>query len=192
MEEQSAPLDPQIELAPTSWPKVIGILSIVWGGLGLTCLACGIGGILLGPAMMPQEMRDGPLPPSMRIAPWQAGMFALGFVLSVLLIVAGVQTLRRNMAGRTLHLIWAVCSILLTIVNVYFGWRQVIEVEQWMRDNPTSPFAKGPQMGRGASMALVVGLNCIGIIWPTFLLIWFGLVKRTKASFGAPPNADFI
>jgi hypothetical protein len=192
MEEQSAPLDPQIELAPTSWPKVIGILSIVWGGLGLTCIACGIGGILLGPALMPAEMRDGPLPPNMRVAPWQAGMFAVGFALSVMLIVAGVQTLRRNMAGRTLHLAWAALSILLTIVNIYFGWRQVIEVEQWIRDNPTSPFAKGPQMSRSASMTLVIGLNCIGIIWPAFLLIWFGAVKRTKASFGAPPNADYI
>ena len=192
MEDQSAPLDPQIDLAPTSWPKVIGILSIVWGGLGLTCLACGIGGILIGPAMMPPEMREGPLPPSMRIAPWQAGMFAFGFILAILLIVAGVQTMRRNMAGRSLHMLWAAVSILLTLTNIYFGWRQVIEVEQWMRDNPTSPFAKGPQLSRGSSMALVFALNGIGLIWPTFLLIWFGLLKRTKASFGASPNADFI
>lgn len=192
MSEQVEPLDAQIELAPTSWPKVVGILSMVWGGLGLTCLACGIGGILIGPALMPPELKEGPLPPNMRMAPWQAGMFVVGFGLSVLLIVAGVQAMRRNMAGRTLHMIWASCSLLLTFVNIYFGWRQVIEVEQWVRDNPTSPFAKGPQLSRGANMALVIGLNCIGLIWPVFLLIWFGAIKRTKESFGAAPNADYI
>lgn len=192
MSEQIQPIEPEIELAHTSWPKVVGILSIVWGGLGLTCLACGVGSLLFMPAMLPEEMRNQPLPPNMRIAVWQAVMFAIGFVMSILLIVAGVQTLNRSMAGRSLHMIWAVASILLTLVNIYFGWKQMIEMEQWMNDNPDSKFAQGPRMSRGTSTAMIVGLNSIGLVWPAFCLIWFGAVKRTQASFGAAAPKDFI
>ncbi|MGH7241899.1 MAG: hypothetical protein ACREJD_00595 [Phycisphaerales bacterium] len=192
MEEQSEVLDPQIELAFTSWPKVVGIISIVWGGLGITCLACGVGGIFLGTAFLPPEMREKPLPPTMHIAPWQAVLFTIGFFMAIVLIVAGVQTTRRTMAGRSLHLFWAVVSFITVAISMYFAWRQTIQMEQWLNDNPDSPFAKGPRLGRGASMAIALCLNAIGLIWPTFCLIWFGLVKRTKESFGAPPNADFI
>lgn len=192
MSDQIEPGEPHLDLEPTTWPKVVGIISIGWGCFGLTCLACGVGGLLLSSSMLPAEMRNQPLPPTMQLSAVQAVLFAVGFVMSIILIAAGILTLRRSMAGRTLHLIWAVVSCLTVIVSIYLAWQQTLAMEQWLNDNPDSQFAKGPRVGRGASMAIAVGLNAIGLIWPAFCLIWFGAVKRTAASFGAAPVKDFI
>lgn len=46
---------------PPSWPKVIGIISIVWGSLGVICNACGLFGQMAGDAfvnMAPPEQRE--------------------------------------------------------------------------------------------------------------------------------------
>ncbi len=192
MSEQVEPLEPQLDLPTTSWPKVVGIISIVWGCLGITCMACGVGGIFIGPALMPAEMRNQPLPPTMHLTPLQAGLFVVGFIMSLVLLAAGIQTMRRSLSGRTLHLVWAVVSCFSVVVGLYVAWNQQVEMERWLNENPDSQFAKGPRVSKGTGMAIAGALNGIGLIWPIFCLVWFGAIKRTQASFGAAPVKDYI
>jgi len=192
MEDQSAPLDPQIELAPTSWPKVIGILSIAWACLGLTCLGCFTAWLSFGTYILPPDMRSAPQPPGMGMSGTAAFQLGTGFVMSVLLLTAGIQTLRRQLSGRTLHLVWALITIPLGAVGLYLTWRQQIDAERWFQENPDSVFAKGYRPGKGGQMAGLAFGAFIQYAWPLFILFWFGAVKRTKESFGAPPNADYI
>lgn len=192
MEEQSAPIDPQIELAPASWPKVVGIISIVWACFGLTCLACGVGmQLTFGPSMLPPELRDNP-PPSMKFGLLQVIQAVISIVTSVLLLMAGIQTARRNFSGRALHLIWAAVSILAIIYGAYIAWVVQQETLVWARNNPENPIAKQTLAAPAVGLAITVLIFAVFTIYPLFILFWFGLLKRTKASFGAPPNADFI
>ncbi|MBX3381298.1 MAG: hypothetical protein KF805_14480 [Phycisphaeraceae bacterium] len=192
MEEQSSTLEPQIDLAPSSWPKVVGILSIVWACFGLTCIGCFAGWLSFGTALLPPNLKDAPKPPGMVMTLPIAFQLGSGFLMSLLLIAAGIQTLRRQMSGRTLHLVWALLTIPIGAIGLYISWRQQIEAEQWFSDNPDSEFAKGYRPGKGGQMVgLLIGAF-MQYAWPTFCLIWFGLVKRTKESFGAPPTADYI
>jgi len=192
MEDQSAPLDPQIDLAPTSWPKVIGIISIVWACIGLSCLVCGVGMQLsFGPSMLPPEFRDNP-PPSMKFGMLQVIQAVISIITSVLLLVAGIQTARRNFSGRTLHLIWGGLSILAVLYGAYAAWVVQQETLAWARSNPENPIAKQTLAAPAVGLAITVLIFAIFTIYPLFILFWFGAVKRTKESFGAPPNADYI
>lgn len=192
MEEQSAPLDPQLELAPASWPKVIGIISIVWACIGLSCLVCGVGmQLTFGPSMLPAEFRDNP-PPSMKFGVLQVIQALLSIITSVLLLTAGIQTARRNFNGRTLHLIWGAISILAILYGAYAAWVVQQETLVWARNNPENPIAKQTLAAPAVGLAITVLIFAVFMIYPVFILFWFGVVKRTKASFGAPPNADFI
>jgi len=192
MEEQSAPLDPQIELAPASWPKVIGIISIVWACIGLSCLVCGVGmQLTFGPNMLPPEFRDNP-PPSMKFGILQVIQAVISIITSVLLLAAGIQTARRNFSGRTLHLIWGGISVLAILYGAYTAWLVQQETLVWARSNPDNPIAKQTLSAPSVGIAISALIFTIFSIYPVFILFWFGAIKRTKASFGAPPTADYI
>ncbi|MFG0275748.1 MAG: hypothetical protein ACF8QF_11900, partial [Phycisphaerales bacterium] len=54
-----------------------------------------------------------------------------------------------------------------------------IQMQEWIEANPDSDFARAAGQGGGAGgmIGLAIGL-IIGLAWPSFCLIWFGLVKR--------------
>jgi hypothetical protein len=172
-----------------AWPKVIGILSLVWACLGLTCGACGVGWMLVGPALMPPDMRA-QMPPNLMGTPAMWVNMTLSMINTVLLLVAGVVTLRRHAAGRLLHLGWAVIAIVLWGAGVYLQIGQQEALKQWAAQNPDTPFARqmnslGSQIGQMAGM--VIGA-IFGLAYPVFLLIWFGAVKRSHKDWGSPPE----
>jgi len=169
---------------PPAWPKAIGITSIVWAGLGLTCGVCAIGGILVAPmALGPGPHMPEDMPPTMRFNGLMWVWTALGFLLSGVLLAAGIACVRRMNVGRVLHLVWAVFGVISGLGSVYLNWSNIEPMNQWVRENPGSPLAKGhnPASGWiGVGMALIFGLA-----WPLFILFWFGaLGKRPEA--GAP------
>jgi len=169
------------------WPKVVGTISIVWGSLSALLGACGLAFGALGANLM-QGMADGEeLPPSMRMDPLQIGTGVLGLLLAVLLIVAGAFTVQRKPAGRTTHLLYAV----LALVSALWGIQQVIartaQMEQWANENPDSPFAQGfdPMLN------IILGAGAVvifGMLYPIFLLIWFGAVKKKASDMGTPAD----
>jgi hypothetical protein len=181
----SEPLGDELALQePPGWPKVVGIVSIVWGGLSLLCGVCGIGwGGIIAPRMLPPEQA---VPPGLFVSPMQMVLGAIGFIFQIALIVGGVATVGRKPAGRTLHLVYASASVVLFVIGIPLAFQQQAVMKQWAIDNPAHPIAKG-MTGPGAGVGQIVGWAfgaVFGLGWPMFCLIWFGLCrKRPEAGY---------
>jgi hypothetical protein len=119
-----------------------------------------------------------------------AGMIAqlvLGSLLGVGLMVAGILCLRRSPTSRLLFLAYAAASVLYVGYSVYFQLQQGASMAKWAAENPDSPFAAGyknpAQIQAQQIGGIIVGV-VLGGAFPTFLLIWFGLVKTKPEQFG--------
>lgn len=172
---------------PKGWPKVVGIISIVWGSLGLLCNTCGIIGIA-GQSMMVNMMPGAqggegqqqipPLPDVMQPGIADYAGAALGFALSVLLIIAGSALVARKPVSRQLHLAYAGLAVVVTLVATVLAIQKQGAVQSWAQQNPDNFWAQQQnQAGAFAYMGLVFGA-ILGLAYPIFLLVWFGLVKR--------------
>lgn len=191
MSEQQQDAMDQLQ-EPTSWPKVIGITSMIWGGLSITCAGCGAIGAIASVSMIPEEMKSQGLPPGVGLNLSNGISIVVGSVMSILLFVAGLATLRRSMTGRTLHIVWSALSIVWIPVALYLMYRQDAEMRQWIADNPDSPFSKQP--GAGSNIGLIIGvtITLIFSLYPVFVFIWFMFIKKTRESFGAEAVKDYI
>lgn len=170
--------DPMLAEPPV-WPKVIGILSIVFASMGLTCGGCGVVGLVLLMASGAQ-LSDDPLPPPMQPDVTDWALMGLSMLMSVLLLVAGIVTVMRRPAGRALHLLYAVLDLPLVIASTAMSIQQMNEMAQWAANNPDSQWAQQQNMP-GANVGQYVGLAfglLMGVGYPIFLLIWFGMIKR--------------
>jgi len=187
MSDATPPIDdPMLAPEPAAWPKHVGLISIIWAALGLTCGGCGVIGIAMQPMfknMVPPEQQAQMVQPPM--SPGALPFLLIGAALSVLLLVAGIMTLRRNPTGRMLHLAWAGLILLVIVGSIVDAVLHMPTMEKWVADNPNVPSAKF--VNKQAMMLQTVGISALRIIWPVFCLIWFGLVKRTAASFGSAP-----
>lgn len=189
--QPSAPIDePELLAEAPGWPKVVGIISIVWSSLGMFCGVCAIGGGYFAVSMMPAEQRS-QFPPNMLPSGLMLVVAALSMLSGVLLIVAGVVTLRRNPLGGKLHIAYAVLAILLSAANIYLQIGQQADLAQWARENPDTMFAKqmqSPGQQVGQTVGYAVGA-IMGFAYPIFLLIWFGAVKRRPETWGSRAEA---
>ena len=109
-----------------------------WATLGLSCLAWRRSAGCLGALNASGAAANNP-PPSMRFGTLQIVQTIISLVTSSLLIAAGIQTLRRSFSGRTLHLIWAVLSVLAVIYGGFAGWHQQQEQLIWACEIRTIP-----------------------------------------------------
>jgi hypothetical protein len=178
------PMTPVDDLPPerASWPKVVGVISIVYSALFLTCSGCGIGMLAFIPKMMAgQPGIDEGFPPSMQMYPLKIASFAFSMLMLVVLLVAGITTVMRRPVGRPLHLLWGVLSLVVAIAMLIIVTVPEMSADvQWYKDHPGSPFAK--QQGNAAAGPIKYATTALfvllGLAWPTFCLIWFGLVKK--------------
>lgn len=174
------------------WPKVIGIISIVLGSLSLTCMGCNVLSIVVFLPMGASQMGE-PIPPPMQPGAPMWALIGLGGAMSALLLTAGIVTVVRRPEGRALHLLYAMLSVPLTIASAAIRVQQINDMAQWAANNPDSVWAKQQSTpGAGAMQwaGLLIG-TALGLGYPVFLLIWFGLVKRRAADItgSAPPPA---
>jgi len=177
---QMPPVNPVLDMPmpeePPAWPKVIGIISIVWAGLGLACGMCGFGWILYLPTFSKQmEAQMGPMPPTMTPSVAQMGLMVVGILWAFMLLSAGIATVRRKASGRTLHLAYAIGAILLTLPSLGLQVKQQMDTADWASKNPDSKWAQQSKAGPIAGLA--VG-SVMGFAWPVFCLIWFGPRKH--------------
>lgn len=184
MSQGSSPvLDYDVDMRePPGWPKAVGITSIVIGAILVGCAGCGVIGSIFGQAMVPPEMQN-QMPPS-QISPGMMIHLSAGVVADIILIVAGGMTLGRKIAGRHLHLAYAGFAIVLFGIGVWLQLQQQAVMQQWASQNPDNPTAKAMQ-GPMGSIGLVIGFaigGLFGLVYPLFLIIWFGFVKRTQES----------
>lgn len=165
---------------PPRWPKVIGTVSIAWGAIGFGCGGCMLGmGLMMSSLVKSVEAQQGPMPDVMKPTLAQFIIGGVGLIVPVMLIIAGVMTVARKRAGGSLHLVYSVLSLISTIAYTAVSLPRQAEVAEWVRQNPTDPWAKQANPSIGWSIFAVVTL--VSLAYPVFCLIWFGAVKR-----GAP------
>jgi len=181
------------------WPKVVGVISIVWGSIGVICNGLGAVSALFSGSMM-QGMADqmeGGMPPVL-LDPPLVNMIAavLGLLLSIFLIIAGVLTVLRKAEGRMAHLIYAPVHIVLMIWGVMLQLNQQAAVADWVAANPDSDFAQSQQAAGGAGpmvgMAIMFVMIAIFLIWPVFNLVWFGVIKKSHEDMTGGVDIDTI
>lgn len=185
---------------PKTWPKTVGIISIVWGSLGLICNGCGlVGGLVSGPMMQQMAAQNPQLAQQMQNAPppsgLQMGIAALGILVSTMLIVAGSMLIARKPIAAALHLAWAVITLLLTIGNTIVSigpMQQQMQQMQTQMQSQSGAATPPPGAMQGMQAAMYGSLACMALItlsYPIFCLIWFGFVKRGTAEITHAPEA---
>ncbi|MBL8762272.1 MAG: hypothetical protein JNL50_13320 [Phycisphaerae bacterium] len=184
MSQGSPPvLDYDIDaIEPPRWPKAVGITSIVIGSIMVGCAGCGVVGLVVAPSLVPEDMKA-QMPPS-QASPGMLIHLAAGAISDILLIVAGAMTVGRKIAGRHLHLAYAGFAIVLFGIGVWLQFQQQAIMQQWAAQNPDNPQAKamsGPMGNIGLIFGIAIGA-LFGVVYPVFLIIWFGMVKRTQES----------
>jgi len=165
---------------------------MVWGSVMIACGGCGLAWMYFGASMIPadQVQQMPPMNPGMGAI----GAMVVGMGFDVLLIVAGATTVGRKPIGRPLHLTFAVLALPLFVVSMYFNMQHQANIEEWVKQNPDTPTAKAMQGGAGAIgqiVGWVMGI-VLGLAYPIFLLVWFGLVKRKPSDMGVVSTQDLI
>lgn len=171
--------DPSLIAEAPGWPKVIGVLSLIWSIFGLTCMGCMVAGIFGSSFlinMAPPEQRANMAQPPISVA--SIVLLFLGMGASVVLMIAAISTMRRSPAGRTFHLIWAALSLTVSVAALVEGLLHMPVLIEWAKTQPKSN--TGAQMMGTQERIMINQLisTTISSVWPIFCLIWFGLVKR--------------
>lgn len=190
--------DPDFPPASPGWPKIIGIISIVWASLGLICNGCGAVSPLFQSFMMqmvpPEQQAQMQQQAAGQNPAVTVAMSLVGLLLAGLLMFAAIQTLRYRWKGRMLHLVWGVISVVVALIGAVVGWgqmkAQVAGQLQQMQSDPNTA-AQAQQM-QGMVETTAYGMyGCmvfLSIAYPIFVLIWFGLIKTREEQMGHPPQ----
>ena len=189
------PIDPpQIELdtPPPGWPKVVGIISIAWGSLGLTC---GAFGAIMAAVIMPMGAKAimettgaSTPPPSMDPNPLMWALMISGLAVAALLLIAGIMTMSRSAAGRAMHIAYAFISIVQAAIGAFYQYSTFQDTVTWANDNVDDPAIAGSLTNPiGMYIALAFGV-ILGLGYPLFCIFWFGALGK-KPEIGKP---DYI
>lgn len=194
-DQHHPPAEPDLAPLPhrPGWPKAIGIISIVLGALALTCMILSGAMVPLGAAMAGEAFEDIPPPPNMRLSPPLLGALGLGALVNLVLLIAGIMTLRRSTLGRSLHLAYGVLGVIAALVGVAIQLHMQNELQQWIADygDTEIPGGGGTTWGEQMQMqqqfqgiSMIAGL-IISLAYPVFCIIWFGMIKRNAEAMGA-------
>lgn len=180
-----ADLDAELLEETPGWPKLVGILSIVFGGLSLTCNGANFAFLPFQKGLIEPLLDGDPPPPNMDLSPAMLAGGGLGLAWNALLVFAGVALLLRKPIARTTHLIYAVLSVPLTAFGLWMFMSMQADMAEWLKENPDNQFAQ--QQAQGGPIGLIIGLVFIvlSLGWPAFCAVWFGAIKRTDESMGA-------
>ena len=164
------------------WPKPVGILSIVFGGISLVCGGFGIASLAFLQPMFYGMAEDqmGPAPAVLVNTPTMVLVSGtVSLLLQVLLVIAGITCLSRNIVTRPLHLLYGVAMIVVGAWGTYVNmqWQQAIS--EWIAQNPDNDWAQQQAAGQSFSGPMTIVMVLLTAAWPIFCLIWFGLVKKT-------------
>lgn len=157
----------------TTWPKVIGVISIVFGAGA--CLQ-GVWGffaprfIKMAAESMP-EAQAAPLAAMQEWGTWITVSSALTILIGLVLFVAGIDLVRRRRRGIKLGRVWAVLKILFGIAGAFVGL--AMQQEQFRQISQQTPAIN---TGVIAVVVLVV-VALWTCAYPVFLLIWFSRAK---------------
>jgi len=152
----------------TSWPIWIGIFLCIFGGIGL--LQRLFGTIFM--AIMPLL----PLPPEATVTGtlWVFGLALsiVGLPLSVVHLLAGIQTLRRRPSARFWVVFFFIYAVVMLVPNAVYQYASM--QHQFQQTSQQGGSAAGmAAFGAGVSLAVIAISIVIALIWPSFLMIWY-------------------
>ncbi|HCT43731.1 MAG: hypothetical protein CMJ35_14300 [Phycisphaerae bacterium] len=165
------------------WPKVIGIISIVWASIGLACGGIGLLFLPFASSLMSMGLQEGePVPYGLVSKPADYAIAGLGFLFALLLLFAGIACVSHRPVTRVMHLVYGLAAIPMSLWS-YMNQMHKNELNaQWAKEFPNSEMAQGfdPAQNPAAAAGELIGLVILivfGFGIPLFYLIWFGLVK---------------
>ena len=168
----------------TRWATVFGIISIVLASLGLLGGLCSVIMIPFAASMSAAAAQQGGQNPFAVGGPiaWQVVSQLIGFGLSVLLLVAGIQLVKRKAGGVALHKLWAMVAI--PIVVIMSGINAFFMVQQ----SSAAMSGQGSPAAAGMSGVVVVGSVLIGLVlslaYPIIVLWWMNRAQVREESAG--------
>ena len=174
----------------SSWPKVIGIISIIFGSFGLLCYGCN------SAATIAQPWLAGMVPADQQPVTIQGMQLVLSLVsacgtfsLSLLLLMAGIYlTMRRHWSVWWLKL-WAILRILFALFSMTIGFVYLEEIIQDLNDQFAQQSMSMPMTFTNSLMIMSIIMGfLLALIWPVFLLIWFARssIRREIESWSVP------
>lgn len=176
---------------PTRWPLIVGVIGLVYGGLG----CCADTFFLAATAFSPwfASLMGIKNPPEM---PNQA-IFLVStlatLALCILLVVGSVQLLRRRASARSTLMAWVVARLVMLVVGLVIGFAtlqgQVDYGEKWdqtvkamVEERQPGATAKMPPFDRKRQELMarysLVGMSVLFLAYPLFLGVL--LTNRAK------------
>ncbi len=188
--DQPAPEAPPTEAGdfvpvtpPEGWPTVLGVLSIIFGSLGVLGAGCGAIGLVVFPAIInlipegpEREELEKSIGHGLHYVPLQIGSQLIEFVLAVILIVGGIQLLKRSQGAVKSLTVFAVGDLVSNTLVLILGIMTAQAQAKAMAENPeVQQVPQGMMEAFGVIGAIVVWV--LSAIWPIFLLLWFRRAK---------------
>ncbi len=162
----------------SKWPKVIGIITIIYASLGMTCQGTSILGLLLAPVWRAMIGINIEAPPVIQVLAYSS--FAIYLCLGIYLFVGGVRLLRRRAEGVKSLKTWAVMRLVMVIVSFVAGYLTIpanvemqrnisVSVNEILAESnqPPQPFDEA-KVFKQAGIGAVVGAGLTSI-YPIFL-----------------------
>lgn len=155
-----------------AWPMVIGILLIVFGSIGLLQRVAG----LVASFVMPNVPFFADMLPPPHLWTWTLVLGVLALPVSLLHLLAGVQTLRRRRSAYALAMGFVLYAVVMlvpgTILQYYTSQWQMQQSAQ--QGQPMPAFVAG-----GAFMMVMIAFGVLfSLAWPAFIAIWFNIPKH--------------
>ncbi len=182
---------------PSKWPKVVGVLSIVFGSIGVLYWGCcNIGGGAAA-TVVPQLLANNPdaqnVPMVDSTGVYDAAYFAVGganAVWALVLLISGIMLVKRSRNARFFSMFWAVLKILLLVVSAYVAYgvagRNAEAMRVYIAENPDLPGTGMMKIGAEVNpwIGVLIGV-AYTLPYPLFLLIWFmrGKIRRETAEW---------
>jgi len=155
MVPEPVPAQSYLDPEPRTWHKVLGILAALWGGIGFVSAALALAGV--GQQAQPAIMRGS----------LGSALNAVGALLALALLVAGVQLVRRKAIGIRLMQVWAPLSAIAQAAVLAIMIMHRAEFEQSFHDEmERQAEARGGQgVPQGMEKVMyTVGLGCGGVV----------------------------
>lgn len=179
---QVSPTDETVEKQPARATApasitVFGVLNLVFGALGV----CGVLFAVLGLVLQNMDIPQQPQNQGVEVlnqhpiyGPFQTVNVGINFVMTFVLLLAGIGLLKKRSFGRTLSNTYGVFAILSVLINIFL-------LAVFLRGEL---FALPPENGLPIGMIIfwsAIGGGLVGMVYPVLLLIFINR-PRVKAA----------
>jgi len=179
---------------PSNWPVVIGVICIVFGGLGLLTYGLAAFGNLIMPPLANLSEKEPRFSAMFKgMAEWSEWLIALSLgaaALSVSLLVGGIALLSRKRWAITLLVCWAIARTLFVPVHTVINYNaqkvqmaamtKMIQEDMAKQRQPGQPAFPVAAFDTFFQFGVVIAL-IFGVLWgwalPVIILIWFARRK---------------